>query len=115
MTKFIHFDREDFINQAAGSEDIAKQVVELYHRDVAKDLLEIETAFEAGNLEAIRRLAHKSKSGFIIMGATPLHKLALQLETKAKHGDSDLKADLATFRVQCEGLEKELCSEFGVG
>jgi len=114
LTKFLHFDRKNFIEQAAGSEDIAKQVVELYHRDLVKDLSEIEAAFEAGNLEAVRRLAHKSKSGFIIMGATPLHKLALLIETKAKQGDSNLKADLATFRIQCEGLDQELCTEFGV-
>jgi len=114
LTKYIHFSREDFIKQAAGSEDIAKQVVQLYHRDLAKDLQEIEAAFEAKNLEAVRRLAHKSKSGFIIMGATPLHKLAFHIETKAKNGDSDLKEDLAHFRTQCEGLEKELCKEFDV-
>jgi|GEM_PF-2212136 len=111
---YEHFIREDFIQQAAGSEAIAKEIVGLFHRDMAKDLMEIEAAFSSENYETVRRLAHKAKSGFIIMGANSLFELARQIETRAKQGETDLEADLSSFRIQCEGLDRELCAEFEV-
>lgn len=114
MSKHIHFNREDFIAQAAGSEDVAKQVAELYHRDVAQDLAAIDGAFASGNFEQVRRLAHKSKSGFIIMGAQELYEIALRLETRAKQGETDLGDDLKKFRTDCEGLDREICAEFHI-
>lgn len=114
MSKHIHFNREDFITQTAGSEDIAKQVAELYHRDIANDLASIDAAFSANDFEQVRRLAHKSKSGFIIMGARDLYDLALRLETRAKQVETDLTEDLQKFRADCEALDQELCAEFQI-
>lgn len=110
--KYTYFDREEFIRQAAESENVAFQVAELYHRDIANDLSAIDAAFAANNIEAVRRLAHKSKSGFIIMGARSLYDLSLRIEQRCKNGETDLKDDLVLFRQMCEGLEKEIIESF---
>lgn len=110
--KYTYFDREEFVRQAADNEDIARQVAQLYHRDVAQELAAMEDAFASNNMEAVRRLAHKSKSGFIIMGARELYQLALNIEARSKNGETDLKDDLVTFRKMCEGLDKEVVEAF---
>jgi HPt (histidine-containing phosphotransfer) domain-containing protein len=110
--KYTYFDRDEFVRQAADNEDIARQVAQLYHRDIAQDLSAMEEAFAARNMEAVRRLAHKSKSGFIIMGARELYQLALNIESRCKNGETDLQEDLKTFRTMCLGLDEEVVTAF---
>ncbi|MHB1277036.1 MAG: Hpt domain-containing protein [Bacteroidia bacterium] len=112
--KYTYFNREEFIRQAADNEDVARQVAQLYHRDIANDLSAMEAAFADQNIEAMRRLAHKSKSGFIIMGASDLYQLALRIEARCKNGETDLKEDLIKFRQMCEGLDGEVVEAFKI-
>lgn len=112
--KYTYFNREEFIRQAADNEDVARQVAQLYHRDIAQELSAIEVAFANQNMEAVRRLAHKSKSGFIIMGASELYQLALGIEAKCKNGETDLREDLVKFRQMCEGLDEEVVEAFKI-
>lgn len=107
-----HFDMEEFVRQTAGNTDIAAQVAALYHRDISEELRGLDEAFGAGDLEGVRRRAHKFKSGFIIMGATALHQQALELEMRSKAGESDLADAIKTFRSDCEGLDEEMCEHF---
>lgn len=109
---YTYFNREEFIRQTADNEDVARQVAELYHRDLDQELSAMDQAFSSGNMEAVRRLAHKAKSGFIIMGATDLYNLAVNLETRCKNGETDLKKDLVRFREMCEGLDGEVVEAF---
>lgn len=109
---FNHFDREEFIRQTAGNEDIAREVAVLYRRDIQKELNLMDEAHGRSDMEAVRRLAHKSKSGFIIMGANSLYEKALYIEKRAKEGAQDLKAELTDFRHCCEELDKELLHSF---
>lgn len=113
--KYTYFDREEFIRQAAENEDVARQVAQLYHRDIDKELNAMDIAFRAQDMEALRRLAHKSKSGFIIMGANTLFQLAVGIEVRCKNGETDLKDDLVIFRQMCEGLDREVVEAFKIG
>lgn len=112
--KYTYFNREEFVRQAADNEDVARQVAQLYHRDIAQDLSLMDAAFADQNMEALRRLAHKSKSGFIIMGASELYQLALSIESRCKNGETDLKDDLIKFRHMCEGLDGEVVEAFKI-
>lgn len=112
--RYTYFDREEFVRQAADNEDVARQVAQLYHRDIAQDLTAMEAAFAEQNMEVVRRLAHKSKSGFIIMGASELYQLALSIEARCKNGETDLQEDLIKFRQMCEGLDGEVVEAFKI-
>ncbi|MBI1222146.1 MAG: hypothetical protein GC180_06035 [Bacteroidetes bacterium] len=112
--KRTHFDPDEFLKQTAGNQDIASQVAALYHNGIQEELSSLQQAFDDMDLEAVRRKAHKFKSGFIIMGAKALYEKALGLEKRSKSGEKDLQEDIDSFREACEGLDKEVSHHFNL-
>lgn len=106
------YSKEAFLEQTAGSMDIAVQVVDIYLRDYEKELASFKQAVEQNDLEGIRRLAHKSKSGFLIIGSSTLHQKALNMEQLAKAGDASAKELYAEFETLSIQLANELKADF---
>lgn len=106
------YSREAFLEQTAGSLDIASQVVDIYLRDYEKELEGFRLAIEHNDLDTLRRLAHKSKSGFLIMGSTVLHQMAFNMEQLAKVGDEKAKDFFSEFDQLSRQLATELKADF---
>ncbi len=106
------YNKDAFLEQTAGSLDIAGQVVDIYLRDYNKELEAFRQAIEQDDLDALRRLAHKSKSGFLIMGCSLLHQMALNMEQLAKLGNPSAKASFQEFDRLSRQLAEELKSDF---
>lgn len=106
------YSKEAFLEQTAGSLDIASQVVDIYLRDYEKELSAFQTCIAQNDLEALRRLSHKSKSGFLIMGSSQLHQLALNMEQLAKVGDQKAKELFPEFELLSKQLALELKHDF---
>ncbi|MDX5319565.1 MAG: Hpt domain-containing protein, partial [Bacteroidota bacterium] len=104
---------EEFIRQTAGDKDIAFQVAQIYNRDINSELEGLKSAFDQKDFEAVRRRAHKFKSGFIVMGAKSLFEQAYSLESRSKNGESDLGDAIQTFTTECLELKDELIHQFG--
>lgn len=106
------YDISVFIEMSAGSEEVAKQVAELYHRDILKDMDDIDAAFSAGDLDTVRRLTHRIRSSFAIMGAEKLKQLSATLETLSQKGEKDLGAMIQELRSLSLRLDEELVRDF---
>ncbi len=111
---YKHFDMEEFLRQTSGSEAIAREVAILFCRDYPVEIAEMESALEAGDFETVRRLSHKSKSGFLIIGAQELYDVAMYIEKNIKAGNLDVADKLRQYRVLGDALLAELKEAFGI-
>jgi HPt (histidine-containing phosphotransfer) domain-containing protein len=107
------FDHDKFIQQTAGDRNIAVQVFFLYRDSIEADLDQMERAAEQLDFAALCRLAHKSKSGFIIMGSDTLFALSRELETLSREKNPDALKLIPEYRSLSLLLLEQLREEFG--
>lgn len=106
------YDRATFIEMSAGSEAVAKQVAELYHRDIIKDLDEIDSSFAGKDLDTIRRLSHRIRSSFAIMGAERLKELSANIEKRSQQGEINIGDMIKELRTLALRLDEEITRDF---
>ena len=70
------------------------ELIDSFLEDAPKLLGELEGYIQDGNLEGTRRIAHSLKSNAADMGATALHQLCKELESKTRDGEMDSAAGL---------------------
>jgi len=82
-------------------EDDFSALLETYLRDSQARFYEVTEAWEAGDLERLRRSVHSLKGASSNIGAAALASLCNDLEGLARDGRSELVPD-ALARVRCE-------------
>ena len=83
--KLFSFDK--ILENTGGDSEIANQVIDLQLSLYEDEMSKLKTAVEQSHFEEVRKLAHKSKSGFMILGADQAYQLAVELEDGAKSQD----------------------------
>jgi HPt (histidine-containing phosphotransfer) domain-containing protein len=90
----------EYLESISGPGAIAEMVVD-FARDAPGRLIRMHAALEAGEWQALSRLAHDLKSNSATVGVLQLSALAEQLELTAGEGQ---KLNLATLIVAAESL-----------
>lgn len=109
-----HYDPKVFIEMAAGSDEVAKKIAIMYHEDIQADLDAIDSAFLEGNLDEVRRLTHKSRSAYGIMGAKAISELAAIIETQSALGNDKISEEIRLLRALSLQLDHELVRDFKI-
>lgn len=106
------YSKEMFLQQTAGSLDIATQVADIYLKGYEQEIEDIKKAVREKDLEQVRRLAHKGKSGFLIMGSDPLFQIALNMEQLAKSNDPAALDYLEEYEEKARELAEAIKRDF---
>jgi HPt (histidine-containing phosphotransfer) domain-containing protein len=103
------FDME-FAIDILGNETVVKEIFQSFYEDNEKDLQDIKTYFDSGDLEGVRRLSHKLKSSSLY-GTLRLQLALLFLERYLHAGHTRCVEPLYTQMLEvmdltCKELEK---------
>ncbi|MEW5739287.1 MAG: Hpt domain-containing protein [Myxococcota bacterium] len=88
--------------QCGGDESLVREVIELYRREWAALLHDVQQAVGAGDVAAVRRSAHRLKGALLSLAASPSAGLAQRLEAAAASNEQ------ANFAPLLRELEREL-------
>jgi len=108
MTDSKLYDFDKILINTGGDRATAFQVIKLQLELANEDIQKLQMAIKQPHFEEIRKLAHKSKSGFMIMGADALYELAAHIETAAKEENREI---LNRLFVQFQSLNNQLTEE----
>ena len=81
---------------AGGEKEMLRELLDLFYRQTAKQLSQLETAVLAGKTEEVRHLAHSCKGASATMGMVPLAAIFFELEKLGRAAKLDGAAPLLT-------------------
>ncbi len=91
-----------------GAEDTVA-VVDTYLNDAPEQLRKIQSALPAGDSDMMARAAHSLKSTSLMVGATKLAELSMELEARARADDlTALEGTVAALASQLASARAEL-------
>jgi PAS domain S-box-containing protein len=96
----VDFDRQELVDRLCGDAALAEDLVRGFAGDLALLLLQLRAALDAGDVDAVGRLAHKLKGGAASVAAAAIRDNAAILERQAN------AADLHAMRVAFPQLEQ---------
>ena len=82
-------DMERLTELAGGDKDMLRELVELFFKQTAKQLEQLETAIGENKAEEVRHLAHSCKGASATMGMAPLAAIFFELEKMGRAGSLD--------------------------
>lgn len=92
-----------------GQSKLLARVAQAFATSVARLLPQMKTAFEAGDLAAIRHVAHTLKSSSASIGAVKLSQLCADIEAMSRDGRVEGLADaIASFRSEVASAQSAL-------
>ncbi len=100
------------LKQMSGA-DFINELIDAFLDDAPNMIHNMQTAFEAGDVESFRRNAHSMKSNANTFGATELAGLAKELESMARENNLDIGNRLEFLKDAFEKAAAEL-KEMGV-
>lgn len=111
------FGYRDLIEQFGGKERLAQGVAREFSINLAEEQKALRVAFDAGDLEQVRKRAHRLKGGAASVCAFEVSDVAARIETAARDGNATaIPQLLAEFQAaQCEFVlsVSVKCSERG--
>jgi CheY-like chemotaxis protein len=81
------FDRDAFLKQFDGDEDVGRTVLETFEADLPVRVLALATAWDQGDLRSAQREAHSVKGAAAAVACPHLNRSAAELEKAFKDGD----------------------------
>lgn len=99
--------------ERAGKPGILVQMVAMFLKGSADQIVAIQAASAAGDAEKLRVTSHTLKSNAASFGATALAEMCREIEADARTGIGSLSAQrvsdlLSVHRSSCEALQREL-------
>ena len=85
-TEGLPVDMERLSEMAGGDKDMLRELVDLFYKQTAKQLIQLEAAIRTNNAEEVRHLAHSCKGASATMGMAPLAAIFFELEKKGRAG-----------------------------
>jgi signal transduction histidine kinase/DNA-binding response OmpR family regulator/HPt (histidine-containing phosphotransfer) domain-containing protein len=82
------FERTEALNRVGGSEEILRELVELFRTECPKQMIDIQQQHAVGDLPALARAAHTLKGSVAIFAAQPAYEAALRIEKMGRSGDA---------------------------
>ena len=82
------FDREEALTRVGGSEELLRELVELFRSECPKQMDEIRRQHAAGDLAGLARAAHTLKGSVSIFAAQTAYDAALRIEKMGRAGDA---------------------------
>jgi signal transduction histidine kinase/DNA-binding response OmpR family regulator/HPt (histidine-containing phosphotransfer) domain-containing protein len=82
------FDRTEALNRVGGSEEILRELVELFRTECPKQMIDIQQQHAVRDLPALGRAAHTLKGSVAIFAAQPAYEAALRIEKMGRSGDA---------------------------
>ncbi len=104
------YDYETILENTGGDSDVVRQVVAMHLEISTVDLESLKRAIETLDFEQARKMAHRSKSGYMILGADSLYQLASKLETLAKNESEEIQQLFPEFEALNRVLNDQLRS-----
>lgn len=108
-------DRLEHLRSMAGDEgdSLVREVVRLFLDTAPEQLNEMHSQFQAGDLDATARIAHRIKSSSAAIGVDSLAQLCSAIEQSIRQGNQQKAADLiARSRPEYEQVERMLLETF---
>ena len=96
LSKVEPIDMSRLIAEYDGHAERVRRLLGKYAESLSAQIGDIRAALAAGDLEAVRRIAHKHKGAAANFAADPLAAAAVDLETAACSGDAMACADFAS-------------------
>lgn len=109
-----HYSLQKFREQTMDDPDLMCSIAALFSKNIGNETGQMADALQKEEYELLRRLAHKAKSGFIVMGAETLHAKALEIENEAKKANAagTLASLVADYTAKCHQLSAQLTLDF---
>jgi two-component system, sensor histidine kinase and response regulator len=108
------FDRAEMMENFAGDAELFVQVAEIFLDDVSQQLLALQAAQDAGDLETLRAAAHKLKGSVATFAAREALAAARALEQACKDADiSQVPTLAAAVQTETARLTTALRIELG--
>ena len=83
------FDKKEFFERLMGDENLIKEIIEIFLKEVPGQIAALSEALEKKNSDLIRRHAHTLKGASANIGASALQETAYHVELAAKAGTLD--------------------------
>jgi PAS domain S-box-containing protein len=97
------FDREAFLKQFDGDEEVGRCVLETFEADLPVRIAALATAWDKGDLKSAQREAHSVKGAAAAVACPQLNRTAADLEKAFKDGELDrAKRLFADLRLRAE-------------
>jgi CheY-like chemotaxis protein/HPt (histidine-containing phosphotransfer) domain-containing protein len=80
------FDRAAALERCGDDADLLRELIDMFLTEIRVWMFDLGRAVEAGDAEAIKRLAHTIKGAVGTFGAQPAYEAAFRLETIGKEG-----------------------------
>ncbi|MDR3111353.1 MAG: Hpt domain-containing protein [Planctomycetaceae bacterium] len=90
------FDVNKLSEQCGGSNAVVMMVLEEFQNQTPIDVSGIDTALQAGDVDAASKVAHSLKGASGTMGAMMLHGLSAEVEAACRH-DKDIEKANSLF------------------
>jgi HPt (histidine-containing phosphotransfer) domain-containing protein len=106
------FERARLLDQVLNDEELARQVVDVFLKDLPGQIKQLQDYAAAGAANNVERQAHKIKSASATIGGEALRAVAAALEQAGKAGDLDLiSARMVELDAQFKALQEALKRE----
>jgi len=108
------FNSQQFLQSLAGDKELAEELLAAFMEDSPIRSHSLDNAIDAGDTEAVSRLAHSLKGMCGVVRADALVNLALSMERTAENGDlTKAKGLHATFTDKLAEIHAEMTAYLG--
>ena len=103
------FDWHGLLHRLMGDEDLAKEIIEDFLKQIPENLLAVKNALNKKDLQLIKREGHTIKGASGNVGALKLQEIAGQIEIAGEEKDLDKAGSLVQeLDIQLEILKNKL-------
>ncbi len=88
------FDKSDMLDRLGGDEELCKEIVELFIKDIPKQITELKKALENKDASMVQRHAHSLKGASANTSSLGMQEIAFQIEKAGETGDLDIATSL---------------------
>src|SRR5690242_6618617 len=104
---YVEFDAEE-VMQEFGDPGVVSELAGIVRTDLGGYARTLETAYTAGNLEEVRRVAHAIKGAAGNVAARAVCTLAAAIDNGLRAGQTDAAAQTPELIAACGRLEREM-------
>jgi HPt (histidine-containing phosphotransfer) domain-containing protein len=104
---YVEFDAEE-VMQEFGDPGVVSELAGIVRTDLGGYARTLETAYTAGNLEEVRRVAHAIKGAAGNVAARAVCTLAAAIDNGLRAGQTDAAAQTPDLIAACGRLEREM-------
>jgi len=104
---YVEFDADE-VMQEFGDASVVSELAGIVRADLGGYASTLETAYAAGNLEEVRRIAHAIKGAAGNVAARAVCTLASAIDNGLRAGQADAAAQTPDLIAACGRLEREI-------